>query len=128
MNETLIIVILGLMSGVLLGLTGFTPTAIILFVLDYLKIGDYKTNLGTMLFFNLFPISSGSIYEFYKNDKINYTMGIILTITIILSSYLGGKLAVGNNSLSIKTLKYITGVMSFIIALIYFYSAYKEKN
>jgi uncharacterized membrane protein YfcA len=128
MNEQIIIIILGLIGGFFLGLTGFTPTALILFVLEYLKIGDYKTNLGTMLFFNLFPISIGSVYDFYIHKKINIPMGITLTITIILASYLSSKLAVGEGSFSNKTLKYITAFISLLISIIYFYIAYHEKN
>jgi uncharacterized membrane protein YfcA len=128
MNENLITVILGLISGSILGVTGFVPTSIILFVLEYLKIGDYKTNLGTMLFLNLFPISGGSVLEFYKHKNINFRMGIILTLTIFISSYICSSFAVGEGSMSVKTLKYITAVISLIIAILFFYMGYYEKN
>ena len=128
MNENLITVILGLLTGSILGVTGFLPTSMILFVLEYLKIGDYKTNLGTVLFLNLFPISGGSVVEFYNNKKINFTMGIILTLTVILSSYISSKFVVGEGSMSIKTLKYITAIISLLMAILFFYTGYYEKN
>ena len=99
MNENLITVILGLLTGAVLGVTGFLPTSMILFVLEYFKIGDYKTNLGTMLFVNLFPVSGGSVVDFYNNKKINFTMGVILTLTIIITSYISSKFALGEGSM-----------------------------
>lgn len=128
MNENLITVILGLISGSILGVTGFVPTSIILFVLEYLKIGDYRSNLGTMLFLNLFPISGGSVLEFYKHKNINFRMGIILTLTIFISSYICSSFAVGEGSMSVKTLKYTTAIISLIIAILFFYMGYYEKN
>jgi uncharacterized membrane protein YfcA len=128
MNENLIIVILGLLTGSILGVTGFLPTSVILFILEYFNIGDYKSNLGTILFINLFPISGGSVLEFYNNKKINFTMGVILTLTIILASYISSKFAVGEGSMSVKTLKYITAIISLIMSILFFYTGYYEKN
>lgn len=128
MNENLIIVVLGLLTGSILGVTGFLPTSVILFILEYFNIGDYKSNLGTILFINLFPISSGSVLEFYNNKKINFTMGVILTLTIILASYISSKFAVGQGSMSVKTLKYITAIISLIMSILFFYTGYYEKN
>ena len=127
MNEHLITVILGLFTGSILGVTGFLPTSMILFVLEYFKISDYKSNLGTILFLNLFPISGGSVIEFYKNKKINFTMGIILIITVMLSAYISSKFAVGNGSMSVKTLKYIIAVISLIVSILFFYTGYYEE-
>jgi uncharacterized membrane protein YfcA len=128
MNDNLITVILGLLTGVVLGVTGFLPTSMILFVLEYFNIGDYKSNLGTILFINLFPISGGSVLEFYDNKKINFTMGVILTLTIILASYISSKFAVGQGSMSIKTLKYITATLTLLTSILFFYTGYYEKN
>ena len=127
MNENLITVILGLLTGAVLGVTGFLPTSMILFVLEYFKIGDYKTNLGTMLFVNLFPVSGGSVVDFYNNKKINFTMGVILTLTIIITSYISSKFALGEGSMSVKTLKYITATISLIMAILFFYTVQTLK-
>jgi uncharacterized membrane protein len=69
MNEFLIETLLGLFAGLFLGVTGIAPLGLIVIALELLKIGDYKTNLGSVLFLNLFPISIGSVYEFYKAKK-----------------------------------------------------------
>ena len=129
MNQFLIESILGLLCGLFLGITGIAPIGLVLIALDLLKIGDYKTNLGAVLFLNLFPITIGSVYEFYKSKQINFSLGSILLITIIIGSYLGSKFVAGNkDALSTKVVKYITSVLGFFIGIIFLFSAYNEKN
>ena len=119
----------GLISGVFLGITGIPGTGFILLGLDYLKINDYKSILGAILFLNLFPISGGSVWEFYKAGKIDFVMGWILLITMLIGSYISSKYVVsGNNKLSNKTIKYITACFSLFISILFFISAYYDKS
>ncbi len=129
MNKFLIESILGLSCGLFLGITGIFPSGIILLVLDALKIGDYKSNLGSILLLNLFPITMGSTYEFYKSNQINYSLGFILLLTIILGSFIGSKFVVGEKTFfSTRDIKYITAYLSLFIGVAFLYSAYYEKN
>lgn len=129
MNQYIIETILGLAAGLFLGITGIAPTGLVLLILDYFNIGNYITNLGTVLFLNLFPITIGSVWEFYKSDKINYNMGFILLFTIIIGSYLGSKLVLGDKyKLTKKTIKYITSLLGFVIGITFLISAYNEKQ
>ena len=129
MNQILVETVLGIITGLFLGITGIAPFGLVLFALDYLKIGDYKSNLGSILFLNLFPITMGSVYQFYKSEQINYSLGIILLLSIITGSYIGSKFVVGDNIvLSTKYIKYITSILGFVIGFVFLYSAYYEKN
>ena len=129
MNQFLIESILGLLCGLFLGVTGIPPTGLILLALDILKIGDYKSNVGAILFLNLFPITIGSTYEFYKSKQINFSLGFILLLTIILGSFVGSKFVVGEKAfLSTKDVKYITAYLALFIGVAFLYSAYYEKN
>jgi|694.fasta_scaffold86311_3 uncharacterized membrane protein YfcA len=129
MNQYIIEAILGLICGVFLGITGILPVGIILIVLDYLNIGDYISNLGAILFLNLFPFSVGSIYEFYKTNNINYQLGWILIFSIIVGSYISSKYIVGKGfKLSIKQIKYVSAILSLIIMIVFFISAYYETD
>ena len=112
-----------------MGLTGIPPNAFIILLSDFSKIEDYKTIIGTTLFINLFPLTFASVYEFYKNDKINYTMGIILFITIILGSYISSySLFYFKHFFSVKHIKGINVIISFIIFALFSYSYYYEKS
>jgi uncharacterized membrane protein YfcA len=125
----LIEILIGITIGGFLGATGLAPLGILLIILDYLKIGDYKSNLGTVLFVNLFPISIGAVFQFWKAKKINFTMGLLLIIGIFIGSHISANFVVQKeNSLSIKTIKYTTAILNLIIAVLFLYSAYHEKN
>lgn len=129
MNQYIIEALLGLISGVFLGITGILPVGIFLIILDYLNIGEYRSNLGAILFLNLFPYTIGSFYEFYKTKKINYSLGWILLISIIIGSYIGSKYVVGAGlKLSIKQLKYISAMVGLIMCILFFISAYYETD
>jgi uncharacterized membrane protein YfcA len=129
MNQYIIEAILGLICGVFLGITGILPAGIILIALDYLNIGDYISNLGAILFLNLFPFSIGSIYEFYKTKNINYELGWILVFSIIVGSYIGSKYIVGKGfKLSVKQIKYVSAILALIMMIVFFISAYYETD
>ena len=129
MNQYIIEAILGLLSGIFLGITGILPVGVFLIILDYLNIGDYRSNLGAILFLNLFPYTIGSIYDFYKTKKINYRLGWILLFSIIVGSYIGSKYVVGAGfKLSIKQIKYISAIIGLTMFFLFFTSAYYEKD
>ena len=129
MNQYIIESILGIISGMFLGITGIAPTGLILLILDYLNIGEYKKTLGAILFLNLFPITIGSIWEFYKAKQIDFNMGFVLLLSVIVGSFFGSKLVVGDKyKLTTKTIKYITSVLGIIIGISFFISAQYETN
>ena len=129
MLQYLIQIVLGVLSGLFLGITGIAPTGLILIALDNLKIGDYKSNLGAILMLNIFPITISSVYQFYKSDKINYSLAFILLFSIITGSYFGSKMVIGKNSfLTVKNIKYLTGLLSLLVAGVFLISAYYETN
>ena len=129
MIQYIIELFFGLISGIFLGLTGIPGTGLTMLGLDYFKVNDYKSILGAILFVNLFPISLGSVWEFYKAGKIDFTLGWILLISIMLGSYMSSQYLVkGKNQLSNSTIKYLTAYFSFFTGILFLISAYYEKN
>jgi uncharacterized membrane protein YfcA len=129
MYQFLIESILGLISGLFLGITGILPIGLLLIALDVLKIGNYKSNLGTILFLNLFPITIGSVFDFYKTNQINFSLGVILLASITFGSFIGSKYVVGEKIVfSVRDIKYITAYLSFFVGVVFLISAYYEKN
>jgi uncharacterized membrane protein YfcA len=126
--DTVSIVIIGLLSGLLLGLTGILPLGFFIILLKYLNVGDYRTIMGTVLYVILFPLSIGSVWEFHKAKKINFFVGNILLVTMVVGSFFGSKLVLDERyQLSEKTIKYITAVMTFIASILFFIAAYNIK-
>jgi uncharacterized membrane protein YfcA len=129
MLDYLIYTIFGLISGISLGTIGFNPVILVLLILNVFNIGDYKSNLGSLMVLNMFPISIGSVFEFYKSGQINWSLAWILTFNVILGSYLGSKLITNKKySLTNKTIQYLTGIISIIFGIAFLISAYYEKN
>ena len=129
MNQYIIELILGLLAGLFFGITGILPVGVLLILFDYLKIGDYTSNLGAIALLNLFPISIGSFWEFFRTNKINFSMGYILLLSIITGGFFGGRLVTHEKfKLSKKTIKYITSVLGFIIGISFLISAQNDKN
>jgi uncharacterized membrane protein YfcA len=129
MNQYIIELILGLIAGLFSGVTGILPVGVLLIIFDFLNIGDYKSNLGAIALLNLFPISAGSFWEFFKANKINYSMGYILLLSIITGGYFGSKLVVNKKlDLSKKTIKYTTSLIGFVIGIMFLISAIYEDN
>ena len=129
MNQYVIELILGLIAGFFSGITGILPIGLLLISFDYLNFGDYRSNLGAIALLNLFPISIGSFWEFYKTKKINYSLGYILLISIIIGGYIGSKFVVEERfKISKKTIKYITSGLGFTIGILFLISAHYEKE
>jgi uncharacterized membrane protein YfcA len=129
MNQYVITAILGVISGVFLGITGILPVGLFLIIIDYLNIGDYRSNLGAIMFLNLFPYTITSFYQFYKTNNINYHLGWILLFSSIIGSHIGSKYVVGKGiKLSIKQIKYISAALGLTMCILFFISAYYETD
>lgn len=127
MNQYIIELILGLLTGVFSGVTGILPVGVLLIIFEYLGIGTYKSNLGAIALLNLFPISIGSFWNFYKTNNINYSMGFILLLSIITGGYFGSAFVVEKHyQLSKKTIKYMTSFLGFVIGITFLISAQSE--
>jgi uncharacterized membrane protein YfcA len=127
MNEFIIELILGLLAGVLSGATGILPTGILLILFEFLGIGDYKSNLGAIAFFNLFPITAGSFWNHYRTNYVNYPMGFILLFSITIGAYFGTQLVVDKRyELSKKSIQYLTSGTGFIIGITFLIAALYE--
>ena len=125
MFNTILIILIGLISGLLLGLTGILPLGFFIILFKFLNVGDYKTIMGTVLYVLLFPLTFGSVWEFYKAKKLNFFVGNVLIITMVIGSYFGSKLVLDERfQLTEKTIKYITAVMTFIFSIVFFITAY----
>lgn len=127
MNQYIIELILGLLAGLLSGATGILPIGVLLLIFDYLGIGNYKSNLGSIALINLFPISIGSFWNYYKSNNINFSMGFILLLSITTGAYFGSILVVDKRyELSKKQINYLTSILGFIIWVSFLIAAQED--
>jgi uncharacterized membrane protein YfcA len=126
MFNIIFICLIGLILGLISGSTGnlFTGFAVVLF--KYLSVGDYKTILGTVIYILLFPLTIGAVWEFYKAKQINFFVGNITLISLIIGGYFGSKLVLDERyKLSEKKIKYISAILSFLSGGLFLFEAYK---
>lgn len=72
----------------------------------------------------MFPVTLGSVWEFYKVEKINFLIGNVLLISSIAGTFLGSRIALNDDfKLSIKTIQYVTSAVALTIGSYFFYSA-----
>ena len=125
-TNIIIAIILGLTGGLLTGFTGISNIGLVLAGLSTTKIiTDYKVIMGTVLYILMFPFTSGSVWHFYKYGKINFFIGNIIIVSMFLGSMIGTKLVLRSDlKNSEKTIKYTTSVITFILSMYFFHSAY----
>lgn len=125
MLNIIIICLIGLVTGLFSGMTGFFPLGLFVVLFKYLGVGDNQTIIGTVLYLLIFPLSIGSVWQFYKSKKINFYIGHILLITIMVGSYFGSKLVLDERyKLTEKTINYVTSMITFIASIVFFINGY----
>jgi uncharacterized membrane protein YfcA len=120
-------ILVGIIFGIMVGITGLFPGGFIALILYYLGVfPDFKVCLGTVLFLFALPFSIGGIYEYHKAGKIDYKFGMILFVMAAIGSYLGAKWSFYYH-FSDKSIKYAQAIISTIISVVTFYAAINAK-
>jgi uncharacterized membrane protein YfcA len=121
MLRILLTILVGTLGGLIGGALGLGASAFMLPCILLLGIvKDYKTAVGTILLAVLPPATLLSVIDYYKRDRVDTKIALILFITSFLSAYVG---AIINKKLNESTLEYIASFVFFLIAVYYFYIA-----
>jgi uncharacterized membrane protein YfcA len=113
--QTLIILILiGLASGILGGMVGIGGGIIIVPALVYFLSFSQKMAQGTSLAILLLPIGLLGVIQFYKQGYIDIRFSIIIALAFFFGSYFGSRLAL---SMSQESVKKIFAILMLLIAL-----------
>jgi len=126
MLNILLTILVGSCAGFIGGSTGLGGTFILLPGLLILNIiTDYKLAVGTILLAMLPPISILATQNYYKRDKIDYTIAFFICISYIIAAKYG---AIVNKLYSEPQLKYFTAFILFSFSLFFFITANKKYN
>lgn len=124
MNKTIIFIIIGLLSGVINGLTGLGHAGAILMGLTLSKtMSNYSTIIGTTLYSQLLPVVVFGVWEFYKRGQIDFYAGNILLVCLVFSVFIGAWL---KQFVSDKITKIITAILLLLTAFKFLLDAYSE--
>ena len=114
-------IIIGILSGIVGGALGQAATFTMipgLLLLGVIK--DFKVAVGTVLCALLPPISIGAATHYYKKNKVDIGIAVILAVTYFISATYSARL---NEKFSHKALMNATSVLLAVSALYFFYIA-----
>jgi uncharacterized membrane protein YfcA len=126
MLKGIISVILGLFVGLYAAFVGTGGgAAILIFLLQYWKLVDNVTMIaGTMLFISSIPLGLFGLYDYYIHKEINFYIGGMIVLGLIVGIFTGSKLtflvndALGEKS-SAKIKNGITAAIYGVLTLLY---------
>ena len=114
MTEIIILIVIGILSGVLSGMFGVGGGIIIVpafvFFLGMTQHQAQGTSLGLMLL----PIGILAAYNYYKTGNLDVKAGLIVAAAFVIGGYFGSKFSL---SIDQVTLKRIFGVLMFFVSV-----------
>jgi len=109
----LILIVIGIITGVMAGMLGIGGAIIMIPALVFLLGINQLTAQGTSLAVMLPPIGIIAAYNYYKAGQVNIKYAIILAIFFLVGSFFGSKLAL---NIPQTLLKKIFGVLLLLVA------------
>jgi hypothetical protein len=109
----LILIVIGIITGVMAGMLGIGGAIIMIPALVYLLGISQQTAQGTSLAVMLPPVGVIAAYNYYKAGHVNIRFAIILAIFFLVGSYFGSKLAL---KIPQEALKKIFGILLLLVA------------
>jgi uncharacterized protein len=109
----LILIVIGIITGVMAGMLGIGGAVIMIPALVYLLGISQQTAQGTSLAVMLPPVGIIAAYNYYKAGHVNFKFAIILAVFFLAGSYFGSKLAL---NIPQAMLKKIFGVLLILVA------------
>jgi hypothetical protein len=113
-------ILLGLLVGLGFGTFGIFSLVILIVGLPMLGIiTDQKTMLGTLALVSVFPFAASALYKYNKAGKVNWEVGLIIALSVLLGSYGGATLVL--DKLTDDDIKFYRFIFLTIINSIYYY-------
>jgi uncharacterized membrane protein YfcA len=109
----LILIVIGIITGVMAGMLGIGGAIIMIPALVFLLGISQQSAQGTSLAVMLPPVGIIAAYNYYKAGQVNIRFAIVLAVFFLVGSYFGSKLAL---TIPQNVLKKIFGVLLLLVA------------
>jgi uncharacterized membrane protein YfcA len=109
----LILIVIGIITGVMAGMLGIGGAIIMIPALVFFLGLSQQTAQGTSLAVMLPPIGIIAAYNYFKAGQVNIKFALILAAAFIIGSYFGSKIAL---NIPPAILKKIFGVLLLLVA------------
>ncbi|MBN2635751.1 MAG: sulfite exporter TauE/SafE family protein [Prolixibacteraceae bacterium] len=112
--QLIILIIVGIMSGMLAGFFGIGGAIIVIPALVFIFGLSQHNAQGTSLAFMLPPVGILATWNYWKAGYVNWKIALILSVTFFVGAYLGSLFSI---NISDRTLRRMFGVLMIIIAI-----------
>ncbi len=114
LTQLLILIIIGLLSGLLSGVFGIGGAIIVIPALVFIIGLSQHEAQGTSLAFMLPPVGILAAWSYYKEGYINWKIALVLSLTFFVGAYLGSRFSI---NISDRTLRRLFGVLLMVMAV-----------
>lgn len=114
LTQLLILIIIGLLSGLLSSVFGIGGAIIVIPALVFIIGLSQHEAQGTSLAFMLPPVGILAAWSYYKEGYINWKIALVLSLTFFVGAYLGSRFSI---NISDRTLRRLFGVLLMVMAV-----------
>ena len=126
MQTIIILIVLGMFTGMLSGIVGVGGGIILVPALVYLLGFSQLNAQGTSLALIMFPVGILSVIQYYKNGYIDFKIVLMIAVGFIIGSFWGSKIVLQLPQDTIK--KIFASLLLFISIKMLFFDNKKTKN
>ncbi|MDD3858715.1 MAG: sulfite exporter TauE/SafE family protein [Bacteroidales bacterium] len=119
MNEIIILILIGLLTGVMSGLFGIGGGVIVIPALVLVFGMTQHQAQGTSTAFMLLPVGLMAFLNYYKAGHINIKYASIIAVAFFVGAFFGSKLAINISELSLKK---IFAVVMILVSIKLFFT------
>ena len=113
-TQLIILIILGLVSGLLSGVFGIGGAIIVIPALIFIIGLSQHEAQGTSLAFMLPPVGILATWNYWKAGHVNWKIALVLSLTFVVGAYLGSQFSL---NISDRTLRRLFGVLMILVAI-----------
>ena len=113
-TQLIILIIIGLVSGLLSGVFGIGGAIIVIPALIFILGLSQHEAQGTSLAFMLPPVGILATWNYWKAGHVNWKIALVLSLTFVVGAYLGSQFSL---NISDKTLRRLFGVLMILVAI-----------
>ena len=123
MNNLLLVLIIGILSGCLLGTIGSPGVGILIPLFVSLNIANFTTALGTYFLAFIYPVCILPFITSYKRKQVKIKEGLVLGAAIFVFSFLASYLA---KYINLNTKFIVSGIIFICIGVWYLWYDVKK--
>lgn len=110
----IILIIIGLLSGILAGVFGVGGAIIVIPALVFILGLSQHQAQGTSLAFMLPPVGILATWNYWKAGHVNWKIALILSLTFVVGAYFGSQISI---NISDRALRRMFGFLMIAMAL-----------